>query len=99
MRTAAAHAFHPRNPRASLTLRPLLLALRGIAVYLEPQLTWQRFPLGVLMLLALPVLVYLTTPSTTLGGARIAGTLRTVGAFASRLARSNCPTAEQSSSC
>jgi ABC-type transport system involved in multi-copper enzyme maturation permease subunit len=44
-------------------LRPSFLgALRGIWLFTwKPQLSWQRVPQGVLLLLALPVLAYLTT--------------------------------------
>jgi len=80
----------------SLTLRPsFLLALRGIWLFTwRPQLTWQRFPLGVLLLLVLPVLVYLTTPSAQRWGRRhgsLGNPADQVGAFASRLAHSKLP--------
>ena len=93
----------PETRARSLTLRPsFLLALRGIWLFTwRPQLTWQRFPLGVLMLLALPVLVYLTTPSTQRWGSR-QGSLGTpanqMGEFGSRLARSKLPLRPEQSS-
>jgi hypothetical protein len=64
-------------------------------------LTWQRFPLGVLMLLALPVLVYLTTPSTQRWGRRygsLGDPAGQVGAFAARLARAKLPLRPEQSS-
>jgi hypothetical protein len=64
-------------------------------------LTWQRFPLGVLMLLALPVLVYLTTPSPQRWGRRygsLGDPVGQVGAFAARLARSKLPLRPEQSS-
>src|ERR1019366_5339420 len=81
----------PETRARSLTLRPsFLLALRGIWLFTwRPQLTWQRFPLGVLMLLALPVLVYLTTPSTQRWGRRygsLGDPVGQVGAFPARRA-------------
>ena len=93
----------PETRARSLTLRPsFLLALRGIWLFTwRPQLTWQRLPLGVLMLLALPVLVYLTTPSPQRWGSR-QGSLGTpanqMGAFGSRLARSKLPLRPEQSS-
>ena len=86
----------PETRERSLTLRPsFLLALRGIWLFTwRPQLTWQRFPLGVLMLLALPVLVYLTTPSPNAGDAAM-DRWETLWARWERLPRAwparNCP--------
>src|ERR1019366_9067036 len=93
----------PETRARSLTLRPsFLLALRGIWLFTwRPQLTWQRLPLGVLMLLALPVLVYLTTPSTQRWGRRqgsLGNPADQVGAFAARMARSKLPLRPEQSS-
>jgi hypothetical protein len=93
----------PETRARSLTLRPSFLgALRGIWLFTwRPQLTWQRLPLGVLMLLALPVLVYLTTPSTQRWGGRqgsLGNPADQVGAFAARLARSKLPLQPEQSS-
>jgi hypothetical protein len=104
MRTAAAPPpSTPETRERSLTLRPsFLLALRGIWLFTwRPQLTWQRLPLGVLMLLALPVLVYLTTPSPQRWGRRdgsLGNPADQVGAFAARLARAKLPLRPEQSS-
>jgi len=54
-----------RLPRLTSPLAPTFLAgLRGIWLFTwKPQLAWRKLPLLVLGLLAVPALVYLTTPS------------------------------------
>ena len=93
----------PDTRERSLTLRPSFLgALRGVWLFTwRPQLTWRRFPLGVLLLLALPVLVYLTTPSVQRWQRR-PGSLRDPAGqarvFASRLAHAKLPLQPEQSS-
>jgi hypothetical protein len=90
-------------PARALTLRPTFLgALRGIWLFTwKPQLTWGRLSLGVLVLLILPVLVYLTTPSTQRWGRHHAWMGDPSGqaqAFASHLARAKLPLQPEQSS-
>ena len=54
----------PVEPKAASLEPRLLEALRGIWLFTwRPQMTWRRLPAQLLLLLLLPALVYLTTPS------------------------------------
>jgi len=89
--------------RKPLLLRPTFFgALRGIWLFTwKPQWTLRRLPLSVLLLIALPILVYLTTPSpqrwergqTWLGNPRAVAET-----FASRMARFNVPLEDEQAS-
>ncbi len=89
-------ATPPAASRARLALRPSFLgALRGLWLLTwRSQLTWRQAPMLVAGLLALPVLVYITTPTSkawSRGHSLFAAPQRQLDEFTARLAAAHLP--------